>query len=63
MRIDGAGGTNNVTAYLHRRGFAYSLGIRANNKIDTLVSTLPDEVKQGVLRPSADGGVTDIDTA
>lgn len=63
MRTDGAGGTKNVAAYLHRRGFAYSLDIRVNDKIGTLVSTMSDDVKQGVLRPSADGGVTDTDTA
>lgn len=63
VRTDGAGGTKNVAAYLHKRGFAYSLGIRVNDKIGALVSTMSDKVKQGVLRPSADGGVTDIDTA
>ena len=63
VRTDGAGGAKNVAAYLHSRGFAYSLGIRVNDKIGTLVSTMSDEIKQGVLRPSADGGVTDIDTA
>ena len=63
VRTDGAGGTKNVAAYLHSRGFAYSLGIRVNEKIGALVSTLADEVKQGVLRPGADGGVTDTGTA
>lgn len=63
VRTDGAGGTKNVASYLHSRGFAYSLSIRVNDKIGTLVSTLPEHVKQGVLRPGADGGVTDTDTA
>ncbi|AEK38177.1 transposase for insertion sequence element [Corynebacterium variabile DSM 44702] len=63
VRTDGAGGTKNVAAYLHKRGLAYSLGLRVNEKIGTLVSTMSDKVKQGVLRPAADGGVTDIDTA
>lgn len=62
-RTDGAGGTKKVATYLHSRGFAYSLGIRVNDKIGTLVSTLSEQVKQGVLRPSTDGGVTDTDTA
>lgn len=63
VRTDGAGGTRKVAAYLHSRGFAYSLGLRVNEKIGMLVSTMSDELKQGVLRPGADGGVTDIDTA
>jgi len=63
VRTDGAGGSKNVAAYLHSRGFAYSLGLRVNEKIGTLVSTMSDEVKQGVLRPGTDGGVTDTDTA
>lgn len=63
VRTDGAGGTKKVATYLHSRGFAYSLGIRVNDKIGTLVSTMSDDVKQGVLRPGADGGVTDTDTA
>lgn len=63
VRTDGAGGTKKVAAYLHSRGFAYSLGIRVNDKIGTLVSTMSNEIKQGVLRLAADGDVTDIDTA
>lgn len=63
VRTDGAGGTKNVAAYLHSRGFAYSLGLRVNERIGELVSTLPNQVKQGVLRPGTDGGVSDIDTA
>lgn len=63
VRTDGAGGTKNVADYLHKRGFSYSLGIRVNEKIGALVSTMSDDVKQGVLRPAADGGVTDTDTA
>ncbi|WP_334145196.1 transposase, partial [Corynebacterium nuruki] len=63
VRTDGAGGTRNVAAYLHSRGFAYSLGIRVTDKIGALVSTMSDEIKQGVLRPGANGGVTDADTA
>ncbi|AWT26632.1 hypothetical protein Csp1_18590 [Corynebacterium provencense] len=35
----------------------------ATDKIGTLVSVLPEHVKQGVLRLGADGGVTDVDTA
>ncbi|MGP5184983.1 transposase [Corynebacterium variabile] len=62
VRTDGAGGTKKVATYLHSRGFAYSLGIRVNDKIGTLVSTLPEHVKQGVLRPGADGGGTDTET-
>lgn len=63
VRTDGAKGTKKVATYLHSRSFAYSLGIRVNDKIGTLVSTLSEQVKQGVLRPSTDGGVTDTDTA
>lgn len=63
VRTDGAGGTRKFAEYLHQRGFAYSLGLRVNEKIGALVSTLPDTVKQEVLRPGAEGGVTDIDTA
>lgn len=63
VRTDGVGGTRKVASYLYSRGFAYSLGIRVNEKIDTLVSTLPEHVKQGVLRPGVEGRVTDIDTA
>lgn len=63
VRTDGAGGTKDFCTYLHKRGFAYSLGIRVNEKIGALVSTLPESVKQGVLRPTVDGGVTDTDTA
>lgn len=62
MRADGAGGTKKFAGYLHARGFAYSLGLRVNEKIGALLSTLPDEVKQGLLRPTAESGVTDIDT-
>lgn len=60
---DGAGGTRKFAGYLHARGFAYSLGLRVNNSIGALVSALPDDVKQGVLRPGAESGVSDIDTA
>lgn len=63
VRTDGAGGTKKVASYLHSRGFPYSLGLRVNEKIGALVSTMSDDVKQGVLRPAADGGVTDTDTA
>lgn len=63
VRTDGAGGTRKFADYLHSRGFSYSLGLRVNDRIGALVSTLPDEVKQGVLRPNTAGGVTDIDTA
>lgn len=62
VRTDGAGGTKKIATYLHSRGFAYSMGLRVSERTGTLVSTLSDEVKQGVLRPTADGGVTDIDT-
>lgn len=63
VRIDGAGGTKHVAAYLHSRGFAYSLGIRVNDRNGTRVSTMSDEIKQRVLRPGADGVVTDTGTA
>lgn len=63
VRTDGADGTKNVAPYLHKRCFAYSLGISINDKIGTLESTLPEQLKQDVLRPGADGEVTDIDTA
>lgn len=56
-------GRRNSLTLLHARGFAFSLGMRVNEKIGMLVSRLSDEVKQGVIRPGADGGVTDIDTA
>lgn len=63
VRTDGAGGSKKVSHYLHKRGLANSLGIRVNEKIGELVSTLPETVKQGILRPGAAGGVTDTDTA
>ncbi|MGP9761274.1 IS1380 family transposase [Corynebacterium sp. AOP12-C2-36] len=63
VRTDGAGGTRKFANHLYSRGFAYSLGIRVNEHIGRLVSTLPQDVKQGVLRPDAAGGVTDTDAA
>lgn len=63
VHTDGAGGTRIVASHLRRRRFSYSLSIRVNEKIGTLVSTMSDEIKQGGLRLSADGGVKDIDVA
>ena len=56
VRTDGAGGTKNVVAYLHSRGFAYSLGLRVNEKIGALVSTMSDDVKQGAYDPASTEG-------
>ncbi|WP_312977526.1 hypothetical protein [Corynebacterium sp.] len=63
MRTDDVGGTRRFAAHLHARGFAYSLRLLDNEKIGSLVSSLPDTVKQGGLRPTAEPGVTDLDTA
>lgn len=50
-----------VSHYLYKKGFAYALGIRVDDKIERLVSSLPDTVKQGVLRPGTAAGVADTD--